>query len=209
MTMNITKADHDVLVQCIVDTARRLERSCVKEDMFGIQFVQIGTDVAAAESLRALDFDLEATYKIRVRTVDYEYKQVHVNSHYQDIVAATPFNPGHGVFDTEYMLKILFGSIRKETVSTPSHKPSPSLASPRPGFVQSPIRNLTPTPSERTHFPRVGSPSLTPTTPKRGSVSLAQPLRQGLHYNSSVRSSSSTEYVSSSYQRESVIQTLA
>ena len=67
--MKITKADHDVLVQCIVDTARRLERSCVKEDMFGIQFVQIGTDVAAAESLRALDFDLEATYKIRVRTV--------------------------------------------------------------------------------------------------------------------------------------------
>jgi len=41
----------------------------VKEDMFGIQFVQIGTDVAAAESLRALDFDLEATYNIRVCVV--------------------------------------------------------------------------------------------------------------------------------------------
>lgn len=67
--LTITSADYDVLVQCIVDTARRLERSGVEEDKFGIQFVQIGTDVAAAESLRALDFDLESTYKIRVCVV--------------------------------------------------------------------------------------------------------------------------------------------
>ncbi|KAL4077549.1 hypothetical protein J3A83DRAFT_4046134, partial [Scleroderma citrinum] len=83
--------DHDELVQCIVETAQRLDNSGVKQDMFGIQFVQIGTDEAAAEALRALDDNLEGTYKIR------------------DIVDATPFNPDHGVFDTEYMLKILLG----------------------------------------------------------------------------------------------------
>ncbi|KAL4067140.1 hypothetical protein V8B97DRAFT_971872 [Scleroderma yunnanense] len=58
--------DYDTLVQCIVNTARRLERNGLKDDMFGIQFIQIGTDAAAAEALRALDFDLEETYKIRV-----------------------------------------------------------------------------------------------------------------------------------------------
>jgi len=61
-----SSADYDILVQCIVDTARRLERAGVKEDRFGIQFVQIGTDPSAAQALRALDDDLESTYNVRV-----------------------------------------------------------------------------------------------------------------------------------------------
>lgn len=59
-------ADHDELVRCIVETAHRLDNSGVRQDRFGIQFVQIGTDEAAAEALRALDDNLEETYKIRV-----------------------------------------------------------------------------------------------------------------------------------------------
>ncbi|KAH7882190.1 hypothetical protein F5I97DRAFT_1931907 [Phlebopus sp. FC_14] len=88
--------DQEELERCIVETAHRLERAGVREDMFGIQFVQIGTDEAAAELLRVLDDQLVDHYKIR------------------DIVDSTPFNPAQGIFDTEYMLKILLGGIRKD-----------------------------------------------------------------------------------------------
>lgn len=111
-------SDYDVLVQCIVDTARRLERAGVKEDRFGIQFLQIGTDPAAAQALRALDDDLESTYNVR------------------DIVEFTPFDPDQGVFDTEYMLRILFGSIRRTLSNAPGHQHPHSLLSPKMGPVQ-------------------------------------------------------------------------
>jgi hypothetical protein len=60
-------ADQEELLRCIVDAAHRLDRHRVREDLFGIQFVQIGTDQAAAEVLHELDDHLVEHYKIRVR----------------------------------------------------------------------------------------------------------------------------------------------
>ena len=60
-------ADYDILVRCIVETARRLERSGVREDKFGIRFVQIGANPAATEALGALRVELESAYNFRVR----------------------------------------------------------------------------------------------------------------------------------------------
>ena len=83
-------------MQCIVDTALRLERNGVKEDMFSIQFVQIGMDVTAAESLRALDFgfeDTHNTHKIRVCTNSLVDQPNPFVSRHQNIVTATPFSP--------------------------------------------------------------------------------------------------------------------
>ncbi|KIJ61245.1 hypothetical protein HYDPIDRAFT_31547 [Hydnomerulius pinastri MD-312] len=93
--------DQEDLERHIVDTAHRLDRNGVREDMFGIQFVQIGTDEAAAEVLHALDDHLVDHYKIR------------------DIVDSTPFNPEQGAFDTEYMIKILLGSLHKDLDNAP------------------------------------------------------------------------------------------
>lgn len=59
-------ADQQALPEVIVSAAQRLERSQVPEGMFGIQFVQIGTDAEAALALRALDDHLEQQYKVRV-----------------------------------------------------------------------------------------------------------------------------------------------
>ncbi|KAG6330684.1 hypothetical protein ID866_8402 [Astraeus odoratus] len=122
--------DYDDLVQAIVDAAHRLDRAGVREDMFGIQFVQIGTDEDAAQALRALDDELEGKYRIR------------------DIVDTTPFNPAQGAtFDTEYMLKILLGSIRKDLDKIPNT----NVASP-----------LTQTLGRKTSMGRMNSSGLTP-----------------------------------------------
>lgn len=87
--------DQQSLPEVIVGAAHRLERSQVPEEMFGIQFVQIGTDEEAAAALRALDDHLAKEYKIR------------------DIVDTTPYNPQQGAFNTDYMLKILLGGTNK------------------------------------------------------------------------------------------------
>ncbi|KAG2143864.1 hypothetical protein BD769DRAFT_1347846, partial [Suillus cothurnatus] len=87
--------DQQALPEVIVSTAHRLERSQVPEEMFGIQFVQIGTDAEAASALRALDDQLAKQYKIR------------------DIVDTTPYDPQQGAFNTDYMLKILLGGVNK------------------------------------------------------------------------------------------------
>ncbi|KAG2143472.1 uncharacterized protein EDB93DRAFT_1088379 [Suillus bovinus] len=87
--------DQQALPEVIVNAAQRLERSQVPEGMFGIQFVQIGTDAEAALALRALDDHLEKQYKIR------------------DIVDTTPYDPQQGAFNTDYMLKILLGGVNK------------------------------------------------------------------------------------------------
>jgi hypothetical protein len=88
--------DQADLERVIVDAAHRLDRHHVKHDMFGIQFVQIGTDPAASELLHMLDDHLVSRYKIR------------------DLVDSTPYDPAQGAFDTEYMLKILLGGIHKD-----------------------------------------------------------------------------------------------
>ena len=59
-------ADQADLERVIVDAAHRLERHHVRHDMFGIQFVQIGTDPAASDLLHMLDDHLVTRYKIRV-----------------------------------------------------------------------------------------------------------------------------------------------
>ncbi|KAH7924323.1 hypothetical protein BV22DRAFT_514413 [Leucogyrophana mollusca] len=88
--------DHEDLPARIVEAAHRLENHKIGEEMFGIQFVQIGDDAEAADALNELDDGLAERYNIR------------------DIVDATPFNSSQGAFDTEYMLKILLGSINKD-----------------------------------------------------------------------------------------------
>lgn len=87
--------DQHALPEVIVSAAHRLERSQVPEEMFGIQFVQIGTDQEAAFALRELDDHLAKQYKIR------------------DIVDTTPYDPQYGAFNTDYMLKILLGGVNK------------------------------------------------------------------------------------------------
>lgn len=52
-------ADHDTLVDCILQAAGSLARGGVHEHRFGIQIVQIGTNPAAADALGALRADLE------------------------------------------------------------------------------------------------------------------------------------------------------
>ncbi|KIJ61189.1 hypothetical protein HYDPIDRAFT_116160 [Hydnomerulius pinastri MD-312] len=101
--------DQEDLERHIVDTAHRLDRNGVREDMFGIQFIQIGTDEDAAEVLHALDDHLVDHYKIR------------------DIVDSTPFNPAEGEFDTEYMLKILLGALHKGLPESESQSPDVSF----------------------------------------------------------------------------------
>jgi len=52
-------ADHDTLVDCILEAAGSLERGGVHGHRFGIQIVQIGTNPATANALDALRADLE------------------------------------------------------------------------------------------------------------------------------------------------------
>ncbi|KAG1720398.1 hypothetical protein EDB19DRAFT_2029883 [Suillus lakei] len=115
--------DGDDLLRSIIEAASRLDRQQVPLEKFGIQFVQIGTDQDAARSLQVLDDELSDRYKIR------------------DIVDATPFDPANGAFNTDYMIKILIGSLHKELdngtaeLLSPERKP-PTLA--MPGYDRHP-----------------------------------------------------------------------
>ncbi|KAG1717485.1 hypothetical protein EDB19DRAFT_1653361 [Suillus lakei] len=88
-------------------------------EKFGIQLV----DQDAARALQVLDDELSDRYKIR------------------DIVDATPFDPANGTFNTDYMIKILIGSLHKEFDNgtaeqlSPERKP-PTLA--MPGYDRHP-----------------------------------------------------------------------
>ncbi|KAG2354147.1 hypothetical protein BDR07DRAFT_1483579 [Suillus spraguei] len=88
--------DSDDLLRCIIEAASRLDKQTGSSQKFGIQFVQIGTDQDAAKALHMLDDELSERYKIR------------------DIVDTTPFDPANGAFNTDYMIKILIGSLHKE-----------------------------------------------------------------------------------------------
>ncbi|KAI6148016.1 hypothetical protein BKA82DRAFT_4147326 [Pisolithus tinctorius] len=142
--------DPEELEHCIVTAAHRLDSNDVKPNMFGIAFVQIGTDPAAADALRVLDDNLADTYKIR------------------DMVDTMPFNAAYGTFDTEYMLKILLGVLRK-TVDHHEHPVAsvapPSLLSPlATGTVHSSPRSL---PSTLVSGGLAGGRSGSPGTPSR------------------------------------------
>ncbi|KAG1866033.1 hypothetical protein F4604DRAFT_1928350 [Suillus subluteus] len=115
--------DSDELLRCIVEAASRLDRQQVHLEKFGIQFVQIGTDQDAARALHVLDDELSDRYKIR------------------DIVDTTPFDPSNGAFNTDYMIKILIGSLHQETENRIAELPQqerkpPTLA--MPGYDRHP-----------------------------------------------------------------------
>lgn len=114
LIMLCESADQQALPEVIVNAAHRLERSQVPEEMFGIQFVQIGTDEEAAFALRDLDDHLAKQYKIRVCfALLTSWLSCTYTACPQDIVDTTPYDPQHGAFNTEYMLKILLGGVNK------------------------------------------------------------------------------------------------
>jgi len=135
--------DQEDLERVIVDAAHRLDRHHVKHDMFGIQFVQIGTDPAASELLHMLDNHLESRYKIR------------------DIVDSTPYDPAYGAFDTEYMLKILLGGIHKDLDRAGPNSGQSTLLSP-----------LNPTPRHFDRSPRSLSAKLGNNSPRLATLSV-------------------------------------
>ncbi|KAF8438544.1 hypothetical protein L210DRAFT_3404116 [Boletus edulis BED1] len=135
--------DQEDLERVIVDAAHRLDRHHVKQDMFGIQFVQIGTDPAASELLHVLDNHLETRYKIR------------------DLVDSTPYDPAQGAFDTEYMLKILLGGLHKDLDRAGPNSGQSTLLSP-----------LNPTPRHLERSPRGLTARLGVDSPRLGSLSV-------------------------------------
>ncbi|KAG6374071.1 hypothetical protein JVT61DRAFT_4712 [Boletus reticuloceps] len=135
--------DQEDLERVIVDAAHRLDRHHVKQDMFGIQFVQIGTDPAASELLHVLDNHLETRYKIR------------------DLVDSTPYDPAHGAFDTEYMLKILLGGLHKDLDRAGPNSGQSALLSP-----------LNPTPRHFDRSPRGLTARLGADSPRLGTLSV-------------------------------------
>jgi len=136
--------DQADLERVIVDAAHRLDRHHVRRDMFGIQFVQIGTDPAASELLHTLDDHLVTRYKIR------------------DIVDSTPYDPAYGAFDTEYMLKILLGSIHKDLDRAGPNSGKSSLLTPS-GYSARAYGG-----SPRILTPKLSSPRLATLSPRPG-----------------------------------------
>ncbi|KAF9234592.1 hypothetical protein BU15DRAFT_52475 [Melanogaster broomeanus] len=155
--------DQTELERCIVEGAHRLDRNQVRDDMFGIQFVQIGTDQEAADVLDALDNHLVEHYKIR------------------DMVDSTPFNPEQGAFDTEYMLKILLGGIRKDLDNADLNPGHSTLLSPLGGGV---LTSHRPTTATYEKSPRGLATNTRPLGAQpRGGNNLGASARIGYGYN--------------------------
>ncbi|SCZ88761.1 BZ3500_MvSof-1268-A1-R1_Chr2-1g04620 [Microbotryum saponariae] len=79
----------------IVEMAQRLDKMRMPPFQLGIQFVQIGTDDEAAQSLRSLDDDLREKHGIR------------------DIVDTTLFDVQGGQLNVEYLMKALLGGMNR------------------------------------------------------------------------------------------------
>ncbi|KAF4575199.1 hypothetical protein EYR36_006557 [Pleurotus pulmonarius] len=79
----------------ILSAAQRLDRGNFPLTQVGIQLLQIGKDVAAAEYLKQLDDDLHKTHNIR------------------DIVDTTPFQTTKGEITADLITKILIGGINR------------------------------------------------------------------------------------------------
>lgn len=77
----------------IIQAARRLDRGNLPVSQVGIQFVQVGDDPRATESLRELDDEIAKEYGIR------------------DMVDTTPYSGGP--LDCELLIKILLGGINR------------------------------------------------------------------------------------------------
>lgn len=86
------------LVQVIVEIAKRLDKRKASLTQLGIQFLQVGDDEDATNTLRKLDNDLKGKYEIR------------------DMVDTEPFAKG-GDFSHENVLKILLGSVDRRVDS--------------------------------------------------------------------------------------------
>ncbi|KAG1816351.1 uncharacterized protein BJ212DRAFT_1480799 [Suillus subaureus] len=133
--------DSDELLRCIVEAASRLDRQQVPLEKFGIQFVQIGTDQDAARALHVLDDELSDRYKIR------------------DIVDTTPFDPSNGAFNTDYMIKILIGSLHQEADNRAAEMPLPER---KPPTLAMPGYDRHPSPIPRSASPQVPAGGLRP-----------------------------------------------
>lgn len=131
--------DGEELLRSIIEAASRLDRQQVPLDKFGIQFVQIGTDQEAARALQVLDDELSDRYKIR------------------DIVDATPFDPANGAFNTDYMIKILIGSLHKELDNGTAELLSPER---KPQMMVMPAFDRHPSPVPRSASPHMPTSGL-------------------------------------------------
>ncbi|KAL4067141.1 hypothetical protein V8B97DRAFT_971778 [Scleroderma yunnanense] len=87
--------DPDLLVKCIVDAAQRLDSSGARLDIFGIQFIQMGTEDVTKRALRILGDNFGARHNVR------------------EILSTASFNPAHDIFDSGSLINILLGGIRK------------------------------------------------------------------------------------------------
>ncbi|KAJ8595014.1 hypothetical protein M405DRAFT_929826 [Rhizopogon salebrosus TDB-379] len=88
-------SDNDDFPGIILSATHRLNKSQVPHEMFGIQFVQVGTDPDASATLQALGCHLAKESKFR------------------NIVDFTPYDPQQGAFNTQYMLNILLRCINR------------------------------------------------------------------------------------------------
>jgi len=79
----------------IVQAAKRLDEGRFPLSQVGIQFVQIGSDPGAAESLRELDDELAKTHHVR------------------DMVDTVPFSAEGSQLGTDTLVKILLGGINR------------------------------------------------------------------------------------------------
>lgn len=59
-------ADPDTLVNCIVSAAQRLDMSGARLDMFGVQFIQMGTEDDTKSILQILGDDFGVKHNVGV-----------------------------------------------------------------------------------------------------------------------------------------------
>jgi len=59
-------ADPDILAECILHAAQRLDKSGVRPNMFGIQFIQIGKEEVLKNVLRILGDYFRGEHNVKV-----------------------------------------------------------------------------------------------------------------------------------------------
>jgi len=106
-------ADPDMVVECIIDAAQRLDNSNVRPDMFGVQFIQMSVEEDTKSVLSILGDDFGAKHDIRVCFQLTHSSTESSKALVQEIVATTSFNSARGTFDSGFVVKILLEGIRK------------------------------------------------------------------------------------------------
>ena len=104
-------ADPDILAECIVHAAQRLDQSGAQPNMFGIQFIQIGTEEVSKDVLRILgdDFRVEHNVRVCLQALLSTVPDVLI----QGIVTTTSLNPAQCTFCSGFIIEILLRGIRK------------------------------------------------------------------------------------------------